>query len=303
VLASTEVAPELGQAAAATPAEDGDPSTPEEAAAGKAFGTLALFPSHVVRRAIGEAASRGDTWLVHTMVLNGGGGHLNNPCGVLAGTRRTPLQCAAAGGHGELVQLLLRHRAEPLATAEGGRTALHLAAEGGTAGHAACVNLLLRYGADASQPDIRGSSAIDVAPDESATAALLALLGGADASPPRYWKRPQPPPCLLLPARLAAREAAQQKAAAAARGPKLSVGCVPGAGPTHVRTTAADLPGGPLRYRIVPAPAAPPQPYVSELVVAPTERDEPESGAWWSMQHPYDQASTRRARSSLVAAR
>ena len=48
------------------------------------------------------------------------------------------LLCAAAAGHPACVQLLLRHACESLATAEGGRTALHLAALGGTHAHAQC---------------------------------------------------------------------------------------------------------------------------------------------------------------------
>jgi hypothetical protein len=40
---------------------------------------------------------------------------------------------------------------------------LHLAAMGGTAEHAVCANLLLRYGVDPMQPDLGGTSAVELA--------------------------------------------------------------------------------------------------------------------------------------------
>ena len=131
--------------------------------AGASYGLLALFPGHVVRRALGEAATPGDAAQLEQLLLGSRGAHVNTPCGMPDGARRTPLQCAAAHGRPQCVQLLLRHCAEPIATCEGGRTALHLAATGGSAAHAECARLLLRYGCDATQPDLRGVSPIEIA--------------------------------------------------------------------------------------------------------------------------------------------
>ena len=55
---------------------------------------------------------------------------------------RTPLHCAAQYGRGEVVRWLLRHKAEVNATAPGGFTPLHLAADGDVA------RMLIRAGAD-----------------------------------------------------------------------------------------------------------------------------------------------------------
>ena len=246
---------------------------------GAAYGLLALFPAHVVRRAIGEAASAGDTLQLHQLLIGSRGAHLNVGCGMPIGTRRTPLQCASATGHASCVQLLLRQRAEVLATSEGGRTALHLAAMGGSPSHAACVRLLLRYGADASQPDLKGSSPIDLAPPGSESAeALIASVGGVLSH--RFWVRGQSMPP-VVPELLAARERE-----AASKG--LSISTPPGSGATFVRRGVADLPGGPLRYRLTPRGGRPDESWVGDLVHT-AERDvSANEGAWWSMQHPLD---------------
>ena len=129
-----------------------------------AYGVLAQFPPEVVRRAIGEAASSGDVLLLEELLNASRSAYTNMGCGVTAGTRRTPLHCAAAHGHADCVQLLLRNgRAEMSATCEGGRTAMHLAAMGGSTRHAACIRLLLRYGVGWDQPDLRGLSPVDLA--------------------------------------------------------------------------------------------------------------------------------------------
>ncbi|XP_004860435.1 ankyrin repeat and SOCS box protein 10 isoform X2 [Heterocephalus glaber] len=64
----------------------------------------------------------------------------------------TPLHVAASRGHTEVLQLLLRRRAQP-DSAPGGRTALH---EACAAGHTACVHVLLVAGADPNLPDQDG---------------------------------------------------------------------------------------------------------------------------------------------------
>ena len=127
------------------------------------YGLLALFPPAVVRRALGEAASSGDAPLLRQLLDASRGAHTNQPCGVADGTRRTPLQCASAHGHAECVELLLKQGGEASATCEGGRTALHLAASGGSHAHAACARMLLRYGAGWEQPDLRGFTPADLA--------------------------------------------------------------------------------------------------------------------------------------------
>ncbi|XP_037371737.1 ankyrin repeat and SOCS box protein 10 [Talpa occidentalis] len=64
----------------------------------------------------------------------------------------TPLHVAASRGHTEVLQLLLRRRAQP-DSAPGGHTALHEACAGG---HVACVRVLLAAGADPNIPDQDG---------------------------------------------------------------------------------------------------------------------------------------------------
>ncbi|XP_055990756.1 ankyrin repeat and SOCS box protein 10 [Sorex fumeus] len=64
----------------------------------------------------------------------------------------TPLHVAAGRGHTEVLQLLLRRRAQP-DCAPGGHTALH---EACAAGHAPCVHALLMAGADPNLPDQDG---------------------------------------------------------------------------------------------------------------------------------------------------
>ena len=152
------------------------------------YGLLAQFPAAVVRQAMGESAAAGDTRRLEQLLIGARGAHLDAPCGVRMdvhgqdASRHTALHLAAAAGHAACVQLLLRSRAEPLATSTGGVTALHLAAQGGGTAHAACAQLLLRYGASARMPDLCGRTAIDCAaaavyqhgPDASACDELLA---------------------------------------------------------------------------------------------------------------------------------
>jgi len=290
--------------------------------AGAGYGLLALFPSHVVRRAIGEAASSGDTLQLQQLLTGSRGAHLNAACEMPKGTRRTPLHCAAAEGHEECVELLLRHSAEVLASAEGGRTALHLAALGGSPAHAACAKLLVRYGGDATQPDLKGMSAIELAPPRSACAMLLGPLaaimahdmigGGMTIRTPRYWVHgtalmdgTKPP---TVPEMLAARNAARDATTASRPATKftsgapqwdyrrapvaagLTISAKPFSGATSVRRGVADLPGGAMRYNLTPPEPPPPKPWVMDL--SPNaDMDGSAIGAWWCMQHPLDHAS------------
>ena len=183
------------RAAARAAARAADEADRQEAMAAMApygpqsgYGLLAQFPAAVVRQAMGESAAAGDTRRLEQLLIGARGAHLDAPCGVRMdvhgqdASRHTALHLAAAAGHAACVQLLLRSRAEPLATSTGGVTALHLAAQGGGTAHAACAQLLLRYGASARMPDLCGRTAIDCAaaavyqhgPDASACDELLA---------------------------------------------------------------------------------------------------------------------------------
>lgn len=139
-------------------------------------GLLAQFPAHVVRRTLGQAAADGRPLELERLLLGCRGAHLNQPCGLPHAPRWAALHHAAAAGHAYCVQLLLRHSAEPHTTAEGGQTALHLAAAAGSAAHAACARLLVRYGASPEQPNLIGCSPMDLAStsDSGECAALLA---------------------------------------------------------------------------------------------------------------------------------
>ena len=281
----------IGDAAAAAKAAD----LAVKIDAGGAYGLLALFPPSVVAKAIGGAASSGDARQLQQLLAGARGAHLNKPCGLAVGPRRTPLMCAAANGHSSCVQLLLRHAAEVSATAEGGRTALHLAAMGDTSQHATCASLLLRYGADATQPDIKGHSAIDLSPANSPVASLLAPLNHHGyKSGSRWWTAGSAPYTLLLPEWLKARDAEAEAATTEDGlmpfGPPRVVSSLQ-KNATHNKIGLADLPGGPLRYDFSPPPGPPPMNWVSDLLAMPQRDDATDKGAWWSMQHPMDVAA------------
>ena len=149
---------------------------------------LEISPLEIAEWKAAERAAARDTRRLEQLLIGARGAHLDAPCGVRMdvhgqdASRHTALHLAAAAGHAACVQLLLRSRAEPLATSTGGVTALHLAAQGGGTAHAACAQLLLRYGASARMPDLCGRTAIDCAaaavyqhgPDASACDELLA---------------------------------------------------------------------------------------------------------------------------------
>ena len=150
------------------------------------------------------------------------------------------------------MQLLLRHCAEVGATCEGGRSALHLAAAGGSDAHAACARLLLRYGVRWDQPDLRGATPLDLARQsgqrecEQLLATVESGNTGATAAiaPPEAWSG--------IPA-------------------------------------ARLLPGGPLRYSITPPTPRTLPAWVGPLVIAPHHQARAQSGAeaaWWYMEHP-----------------
>jgi ankyrin repeat protein len=91
------------------------------------------------------------------VLIDGGAGvseTAKNPMAV------TPLNSAAASGHMETVELLLKNGAEVDAAQKGGYTALHSAAHNG---NAAMVELLLAHGADRERKAEDGRDAADLA--------------------------------------------------------------------------------------------------------------------------------------------
>ena len=106
-------------------------------------GMLGPLPSRVVRAALGEAAEAGDSDRLHALLVGTKGEYLNSPCD-REGSRWTALHWAASAGHTRCVKLLLRYGANASTTADGGQTALHVAAAGGSADHAATARMLLR---------------------------------------------------------------------------------------------------------------------------------------------------------------
>ncbi|GAW25509.1 hypothetical protein SAMD00023353_0800260 [Rosellinia necatrix] len=86
--------------------------------------------------ALSLAASRGRTEIARLLIAAGSDVH------AFTDMQMTCLHSAAAGGHGEMIELLLQHHAKPdLAQLRGGSTPLHLAAAGG---HEAAVRALVR---------------------------------------------------------------------------------------------------------------------------------------------------------------
>ena len=72
----------------------------------------------------------------------------------------TPLHSAAAGGHAELVKLLLEHGADPNALQAGGFTPLHAAAQNGDV---ETIGALLFHGADADVKSAEGKTPLHYA--------------------------------------------------------------------------------------------------------------------------------------------
>lgn len=70
---------------------------------------------------------------------------------------RTLLHCAASGGHQDMVELLLRHRADPNAKdGRGGTTLMWAAAQG----HQGVMDLLVKHGVDVNAKDQRRQTAL-----------------------------------------------------------------------------------------------------------------------------------------------
>ena len=141
------------------------------------------FPPEVLRRALGEAAARGDAPLL-SRLLAARGAQPDAHCGLAATPLHAPLHVAVRGGHADVALALLRRGAAVDVLSHGGRSALHLAAIGG---HDECARLLLRYGADPRRTDVRGATALDLARAEAqrGCAALLAPLSVAGEPQPQ----------------------------------------------------------------------------------------------------------------------
>ena len=74
--------------------------------------------------------------------------------------RATPLQSAAAAGHVKVVEMLLKHRADPNAQEQGGYTPLHAAAQNGDL---VMIRALLYGGADLTVRSDDGKTPLDLA--------------------------------------------------------------------------------------------------------------------------------------------
>ncbi|HEY9151462.1 MAG TPA: ankyrin repeat domain-containing protein [Anaerolineales bacterium] len=84
----------------------------------------------------------------------------------------TPLHSAAAGGHTELVKLLLEHGANPNAVQKSGFTPLHAAAQNGDV---QSIHALLFHGADADIKSAEGKTPLDYAAEGNKTKAVELL--------------------------------------------------------------------------------------------------------------------------------
>ena len=94
------------------------------------------------------------------------------------GAKVTPLHRAAAAGHGEIVELLLKASADPDARDYGGSTALHMAAAGG---HDKSIEALLAHAAKPSLLNEAGDTPLHEAAREGHLEATRRLLAaGAD---------------------------------------------------------------------------------------------------------------------------
>lgn len=91
------------------------------------------------------------------------------------GLRAVPIQSAAAAGHTKLVDLLLKHHADPNVREQGGYTPLHAAAQNGDR---ETIKVLLYGGADLSLQSDDGKLPLDLALDGGHTDAAKILQEG-----------------------------------------------------------------------------------------------------------------------------
>ena len=91
------------------------------------------------------------------------------------GLRAAPIQSAAAGGHVEIVRMLLEHQADPNVREQGGYTPLHAAAQNGDE---AMIRTLLLGGADLNARSNDGKIPLDLANEEGHTKAAAILQEG-----------------------------------------------------------------------------------------------------------------------------
>jgi ankyrin repeat protein len=89
--------------------------------------------------------------------------------------RAAPLQSAAAAGHVNIVEMLLKHRADPNIQAQGGYTPLHAAAQNGDL---KTVRALLYGGADMTLRSDDGKTGLDLAIESGHTQTAKLLQEG-----------------------------------------------------------------------------------------------------------------------------
>jgi hypothetical protein len=89
---------------------------------------------------------------------------------------RTPLHSAAYYGEIEMVQVLLKYKADVAARTDDGETPLHFASEGSRQGCADVARLLLKHGADVNAQRNSGSTPLHVAETYNRTEVVRVLL-------------------------------------------------------------------------------------------------------------------------------
>ena len=152
--------------AVARPAGGGrEPGALPGATQGRGGGPSAVtpnFPAQVVRRTLGEVAAAGRVVLLEKLA-DFRGVEINERCDLDAAPLHNALHCAAEGGHADCVRLLLKRGAWAYVPTHGGRSALHLAAAGGSEAHAECARALIAYGAEVAATDLAGHTALSLA--------------------------------------------------------------------------------------------------------------------------------------------